>query len=222
MHATKKSVTTLAARHVGLWHVPTDQHPSWSDLRVLWVSCRYVFITCSVWNLVAGRRCLQKHHYNPQTREKKKKKRKKKKKNRGFSILTTTLLSDKYRYIEQELLFFGISRLQQKDCPYDGQPMKHWEPYKTCKAYPYVFSLQGPSAPFSKRPVCGFPTFGLTFHFPQMRLPYEEINKQGKAGTRKHMWAASFFLRWLICWEDGSEHMQTTVLGNQTHQTSKV
>ena len=71
------------------------------------------------------------------------------------------LLSDKHSYIEREFLFFlGIVNLQRKDCPFDGQPMKLQEPWKMCKACPNLFFLWGPSAPSSKRPVCGVPILG--------------------------------------------------------------
>ena len=47
MHATKKSVTTLAARHVSLCICANRPAPKfWSDLRFLRVSFRYVFIIC--------------------------------------------------------------------------------------------------------------------------------------------------------------------------------
>ena len=113
MHATKKSVTTLAARHVGLWHTsPEPNTKFWSDLRVLSVSFRYVFITCLAQTLALPEICLLPA------------------KDACRNVITICsrpvhkiggihhtyllrLLSDKYRYIEQELLLLGIASLER-------------------------------------------------------------------------------------------------------------
>ena len=79
-------------------------------------------------------------------------------------LLLQLLLSDKCSCTAQELLFFlGIAGLQRQDCPSDGQSMNHQEPWKICKACPNLFFLWGPSAPFSKRPVCGDPKLQIPF-----------------------------------------------------------
>ena len=58
--------------------------------------------------------------------------------NWGFNVLIATLLSDKYRYIDQQLLFFlGIASPQREDCPCDVEPKKHQE--NMCNAYPMMF-----------------------------------------------------------------------------------
>ena len=118
-------------------HLPTDQHPIWSDLRVLKVFCNHVFITCLAQTPALSQICLLPAKDACRN---------------IITICTPTQRNwgfDKYSYIEQELLFFlGVASLQS---------MKFQRPWKMCKACTKFF-LWGPSAPFSKRPVCS----GLT------------------------------------------------------------
>ena len=139
MYATKKSVATLAARHGGVCTSAqlADQHPIWSVLKVIYVSCSYGFITCVAKTPVLPEICLlpaQSACRNiiticTPTQ-----------KNRGFSFLATTFVVRQMQLHRAELLFLlGIASLQRQDSPSDGQPMNFQEPWRMCKACPNLF-----------------------------------------------------------------------------------
>ena len=55
MHATSPPLRPVTAAFA---HLLTDQHPIWSVLRVIYVSCNYGFITCLAQTLVLPEICL--------------------------------------------------------------------------------------------------------------------------------------------------------------------
>ena len=121
-------------------HVPRDQHPIWSDLRVPRVSCSYVFVICLVQTpalpeirFVTAERCLLKYHQHLHTHAEKL---------GDLAYLLKRLLSDKHSHMEQELSFFlGIASLQRKDCPFDDQPIKLQNPARCAKNAQIDFSV---------------------------------------------------------------------------------
>ena len=196
-------------------HLLTDQHPIWSVLKVIYVSCNYGFITCLAQTLVLLEICLLPaqdacRNITICTLTQK---------NRGFSFFATTFVVRQMQLHRAELLFFrGIASLQRQDCPSDGQPMNLQEPWKMCKACPNLFFLWGPSAPFSKRPVCGDPTLDTAKKNSQPDLiPISKAGTSAELGVGSRLvWVwASFrlsckrptwewcfffggFLRWIV------------------------
>ena len=81
------------------------------------------------------------------------------------------------------LFFLGIASLQKNYCPFDRQPMKLHELGRCARHAKCIFSV-GPGAPFSKRHVCGVPSFSRGRDNLQPRPPAAAQPKFGSKNLR--------------------------------------
>ena len=147
----KQSITTFAVCHAGFAHVPTDRHAIWFlDGKGLAVSFKYVFIAC-----LAQTHALLKY---PLLQQRMDASRNNTNICRSAQNLFQRVLSDKFKYIEQDLVFFlGIVNLKKRGL------LIQWLTQETSRTLEHVHGTpnsifwQGRSAPFIKHPVCGIP-----------------------------------------------------------------